>query len=78
MGVARKPQSPCRDCSDRQVGCHSDCEKYILWKTDHDKVSEAIRADKRRVYDADAFLTGQHQKYKQAMHRVSKKGGYKG
>lgn len=74
----REPKSPCKDCSDRQIGCHSECEKYISWRAEHEKVSETIRADKMRVHDADAFLTDQHRKYKQAIHRVSKKGGYKG
>lgn len=26
--------SPCRDCKDRTVGCHSVCDKYIHWKDD--------------------------------------------
>jgi len=39
-----KPQSPCKDCTDRYVGCHAACEKYdafeealLAW---HHKVSE--------------------------------------
>lgn len=28
-------QSPCKDCPDRQVGCHSSCEKYKDYKTRH-------------------------------------------
>ena len=24
--------SPCKDCEDRAVGCHSSCEKYMNWK----------------------------------------------
>ena len=23
--------SPCKDCTERQVGCHSTCEKYLEW-----------------------------------------------
>ena len=23
--------SPCKDCKERQVGCHSTCEKYLEW-----------------------------------------------
>lgn len=23
--------SPCKDCKERQVGCHSTCEKYLVW-----------------------------------------------
>jgi hypothetical protein len=25
-------ESPCKDCTDRTVGCHSDCERYMTWK----------------------------------------------
>ena len=27
----------CKGCSDRFVGCHAICEKYLLWKEEHDK-----------------------------------------
>ena len=23
--------SPCKDCKERHVGCHSTCEKYLEW-----------------------------------------------
>ena len=26
-----KTSSPCKDCEDRQSGCHSKCEKYGEW-----------------------------------------------
>ena len=25
---------PCKDCSDRYIGCHSKCDKYALFKLD--------------------------------------------
>lgn len=24
--------APCKDCEDRELGCHSKCEKYIEYK----------------------------------------------
>lgn len=24
----RRPQSPCKDCTDRSVNCHAECEVY--------------------------------------------------
>lgn len=74
----RDSVSPCKDCLDRYLGCHSDCEKYITWKDVHEKALDAIRADKDKTVDADAFLVNQHRKYKKSIFRVSKKGGYKG
>ena len=29
---------PCKDCPDRQIGCHSTCEKYIEFKKENDKL----------------------------------------
>jgi hypothetical protein len=26
------PGSPCLECIDRDVGCHSNCERYKVWK----------------------------------------------
>ena len=28
----RVPDPPCRNCSDREVGCHSKCTRYSEWK----------------------------------------------
>ena len=27
-----KPHSPCKDCPDRQLGCHGKCDKYKDFK----------------------------------------------
>jgi hypothetical protein len=39
--VGKKP--PCKDCTDRTVGCHSKCKKYIEWKNKDIQVKEANR-----------------------------------
>ena len=35
-------QEPCKDCSDREIGCHSSCRRYIdfqyLNQKEHDEV----------------------------------------
>lgn len=36
---------PCKDCPDRKVGCHSQCEKYKAWRAEYDKLKEKIRQD---------------------------------
>lgn len=35
-------QAPCKNCPDRQLGCHSTCEKYIAF----DKYRKEILAKK--------------------------------
>ena len=34
---------PCRDCVDRNVGCHGSCEKYLLARAERDKALETKR-----------------------------------
>ena len=38
---------PCKDCPNREIGCHSKCKKYIQFKNDlkKDKVKE--KAEKK-------------------------------
>lgn len=44
---------PCKDCTDRTLGCHSSCAKYLSTKADYDKK----RAEVKRQADADSFVT---------------------
>lgn len=39
----RRPNAPCRYCSDRVVGCHGVCTKYADWVEKEHAVSEKIR-----------------------------------
>lgn len=41
-----KVKSPCYKCEDREVGCHSKCERYIDFSTKHQEENEAIRRAK--------------------------------
>ena len=34
---------PCtKDCPDRQLHCHSQCDKYIKWREEHLKLKQKI------------------------------------
>ena len=37
------PQSPCKDCEDRHINCHSKCEKYLLFKSERIQTKEKIK-----------------------------------
>lgn len=37
--------SPCKDCSDRQVGCHGSCEKYRAYKDYQETIAERRRME---------------------------------
>ena len=32
---------PCHGCEDRHIGCHGECEKYMAWAEDRQKVLNA-------------------------------------
>jgi hypothetical protein len=34
----RTPKAPCKDCGDRNVGCHSVCEKYKEFAKENERV----------------------------------------
>ena len=38
-----KPQSPCYKCSDRNLGCHATCDKYIKFRKDCDEYNQMIK-----------------------------------
>lgn len=40
-------QAPCLNCSNRQVGCHSSCEKYKDYKTRHYAEKDRMDAEDR-------------------------------
>lgn len=48
--MIRYPPNPCRDCQDRRVGCHADCERHADWvnkkEEEKQKLEKANEADK--------------------------------
>ena len=38
-------KAPCKNCTDRTVGCHGKCEKYMAFRTKLDAVNEKIRKE---------------------------------
>lgn len=44
---------PCYKCGERQVGCHSMCEKYKAYVIEKDERNRKIREAKNGVYYAE-------------------------
>lgn len=42
MGIV----TPCKDCTDRHMACHSTCEKYKEWKQEFDKLKSVVTKNK--------------------------------
>ena len=39
--------TPCKDCQDRVLGCHSTCEKYIEFSKNNNKLYEERLIEQR-------------------------------
>lgn len=41
----------CYGCTERKVGCHSKCERYLKWKEEYDKKVKLKRAGENKYHD---------------------------
>ena len=41
-------KQPCRNCTDRVVGCHSTCKKYKDWKKEDQERKDIIYKNKNK------------------------------
>lgn len=39
-------QPQCKNCEKRYVGCHSECEDYKSWKSEHDELIKKASINK--------------------------------
>lgn len=44
--------APCKDCPDREVGCHSKCARYLSWK----EQNEATKRVKALEREANSYM----------------------
>ena len=51
----RDSGAPCRDCDEREVGCHSHCMAYKVWKAGH--ILEAQKVAEKRAEQAAGVTT---------------------
>lgn len=56
--------NPCKDCEERQLGCHSDCEKYLAF------YQQNRQKNKKQLADAHAnqYVVTAIQKCKEGRH----------
>lgn len=36
---------PCKDCKNRELGCHSKCEQYVNWRKLHIEEKQRLREE---------------------------------
>ena len=44
----KHPISPCQGCTDRRLGCHNECDKYIKYKQDFEEWKQTTKPYKRQ------------------------------
>lgn len=52
----------CFNCEDRQVGCHSECERYLKAKAERDEEREKRRSEKNAYYDMECYVVNKSYK----------------
>lgn len=52
-----KPKSTCFQYKDREVGCHSKCEKYIEFKKLSDEYNDNMRKSREEQSSYDRYKT---------------------
>lgn len=54
--MARYKITCCKDCEDRQPGCHGSCEKYAQEKAEYDETMTQKRKEYEIKMGLDSFL----------------------
>lgn len=62
--TARVHQSPCRDCSDRVVGCHDTCGQYADFKAKIAEEKEAVKAAYEPIRKTNDYVVKEAMKNK--------------
>ena len=57
-------KSPCFNCVDRQLGCHSACDRYNSYLVDKNEFKEKIINAKKVNNEHNAFIKQQHERYR--------------
>ena len=47
--------APCKDCENREIGCHGNCEKYKAWKAELQEMKKQIGKEKMKLYRLDGY-----------------------
>lgn len=46
----------CKDCKERHIGCHSDCDRYNKEKSDSDKYKAIVQSHKDKINRDRAYV----------------------
>lgn len=49
-------KAPCRDCTERFVGCHATCEKYAAFKKNRDTLRHDLKKKVNEEKNAQSYV----------------------
>lgn len=61
--------SPCKGCEEREVGCHSSCERYKDWQEVHNAERNARYQQKLGDMIADGYAIGKLHDFRKKQRR---------
>lgn len=56
-------------CEKRYVGCHSECETYLKWKEEHDRLKAIESAERMKEVDRTKYEVDRAQRARKATGR---------
>ena len=62
-------KAPCKDCADRDIGCHSGCFDYNNYKRNHYHEESARREEQRIQNDYVSFQIERREHARRAHHK---------
>lgn len=60
----RESEVPCRICVERHECCHGTCERYLKWKTEHQKIKDYLYKERGKTIIADCFMANKRDRFR--------------
>ena len=75
--IGPTPNSPCKGCSNRYIGCQAECSSYRNWKIDFEKKKAAYREEEavRYGYHATFFKSYLPKRIRESIRKKNKQPG---
>ena len=70
--MTTKKDNPCKDCPDRHIGCHLDCERYLAWRKVYDEWNSKVFNERSKSRAVDKYLIDRSIKVKAEYRRKSR------
>lgn len=46
---------PCKECKDRELSCHKNCDKYKQYREELNKYNNNVKDNKSKIHIADIY-----------------------